>query len=175
MSVRLRTERLLLRPLGRGDLESTHAYASDGDNARYMLFLPNDTVAETEAFLQRVSDEWAKEKPVSYEFAVVRDGEHIGAVSVELMEDGISAEMGWVFRRDCQKQGYAYEAALAVRNFAIQKLGVERVFAQCDARNLPSQRLMQKLCMRLEDAQGVRVYPQTGEEAQELTYAIRVE
>jgi len=114
--VQLKTERLLLRPLGRGDLESTHAYASDGDNARYMLFLPNDTVAETEAFLQRVSDEWAKEKPVSYEFAVVRDGEHIGAVSVELMEDGISAEMGWVFRRDCQKQGYAYEAALAVRN-----------------------------------------------------------
>lgn len=51
MYCELKTERLLLRPMRLTDLEDVHEYASDKDNARYMFFLPNDTVTDTEAFL----------------------------------------------------------------------------------------------------------------------------
>ena len=45
------TPRLTLRPIGMGDLETTHAYASDRENCRYMMFLPNDTLEETRQFI----------------------------------------------------------------------------------------------------------------------------
>lgn len=174
MHVELKTERLLLRPLDVSDLETVHAYASDRENTRYMLFLPNDTLEETRAFLCGVTAEWQKEKPLTYEFAVVLDGRQIGAVSVALEDSGTEGELGWILHRDFWHKGYAAEAALAVRNFAIQKLGVMRLVAHCDARNTASSRVMEKLSMRLEDADGWRTYPKTGETARELMYGINV-
>ena len=78
----LKTERLVLRPLIMDDLETTHAYAGDAENCRSMLFLPNETLEESAAFLRSVEEEWRKPQPQSYEFAILLGGKHIGAVSV---------------------------------------------------------------------------------------------
>ena len=121
MDVELKTPRLLLRPLGPKDLDAVHAYASDRENTRYMLFLPNDTLEETKAFLQGAAEDWAREEPEACEFAVVLDGEVIGAVSVALSEDRTEGEMGWILNRRYWGKGYTTEAALAVRNFAIRE------------------------------------------------------
>lgn len=67
----IKTERLLLRPLCLKDLKTVHAYASDLENTQYMLFLPNETEQETAAFLSSVEQEWAKEHPECFEFAIV--------------------------------------------------------------------------------------------------------
>ena len=82
--------------------------------------------------------------------------------------------MGWVLHRQYHHQGYAFEAALAVRNFAIQKLGVMRLVAHCDDRNEPSYRLMERLSFRLENADGLRTYARTGETARERRYVLQV-
>ena len=37
----IRTERLVLRPLGVKYLQTTHIYASDYENTKYMVNLPN--------------------------------------------------------------------------------------------------------------------------------------
>ena len=174
MDVELKTQRLLLRPLGPKDLDAVHAYASDRENTRYMLFLPNDTLEETKAFLQGAAADWAREEPVACEFAVVLDGEVIGAVSVALSEDRTEGEMGWILNRRYWGKGYTTEAALAVRNFAIRELKVTRLVAHCDARNVASQRVMQKLSFRLEEESGERVYPKTGEKATERMYSLCV-
>ena len=71
MHVELKTQRLLLRPLELADLEAVHAYASDRENTRFMLFLPNDTLEETAAFLKDAEADWAGEMPQAFEFAVV--------------------------------------------------------------------------------------------------------
>ena len=48
------TDRLMLRPFTLNDLESTHLYAGDIDNSKYMIYLPNETKEQTEKFLHRV-------------------------------------------------------------------------------------------------------------------------
>ena len=163
MEIEIKTERLRLRPLGLKDLNDVHAYASDPENTRYMLFLPNDTLEETETFLRSAEQEWQAAQPLDYEFGIELQGHVIGAVSVYLNDERTEGEMGWILSKRFWKQGYMLEAALAVRNYAIQKLGVMRLVAHCDDRNEPSWRLMEKLNFRREDANGSRTYAKTGE------------
>lgn len=51
----IKTNRLVLCPLGIKYLESTHEYASDADATKYMMFLPNDTMEETAGFLENAT------------------------------------------------------------------------------------------------------------------------
>lgn len=169
----LKTRRLLLRPLGTGDLETVHAYASVRENCLYMVRLPNGSRQETGTFLQVVEAEWRKERPDFYEFAVTLNGRQIGAVSVYPDETGTDGELGWIFHRDFWGQGYAIEAAEAVRDFALSELGLRRLIAHCDARNTGSFRIMEKLGMVRVDETGVRrnrTFPD--EDVPELTYVL---
>ena len=79
--MQIKTQRLTLEPLGTKFLVSTHAYASDPELTRLMVFLPTDDLAETERYLKKCEAEAAKERPQFYETAVLLDGRHIGSVS----------------------------------------------------------------------------------------------
>ena len=52
-------------------------------------------------------------------------------------------------------RGYATEAAGAMLAFAFEELKLHRVYGDCDARNIASARVMEKLGMRREQ-HGVR-------------------
>ena len=51
--MQIKTQRLTLEPLGTKFLVSTHAYASDPELTRLMVFLPTDDLAETERYLKK--------------------------------------------------------------------------------------------------------------------------
>lgn len=167
----LKTPRLTLRPLGLEDLETVHAYASNRENTRYMYYLPNDTLEETTAFLQSVSAEWRKAQPDFYEFAIVCQQQQIGAVSLYLDDSRTEGELGWILHHAWWGNGYATEAAIAVRDFG-RELRLKRLIAHCDCRNRPSQRVMEKLGMALTSDSGTRIYPKTGETAKEQMYTL---
>lgn len=63
MMIEINTERLTLRPLGTEYLESVHEYATDPENTKYMIHLPNESIEETRDFLLRAENEWMKEAP----------------------------------------------------------------------------------------------------------------
>lgn len=174
MHYEITTKRLLLRPLKLSDTDTVHEYASDKENTRFMIFLPNSTVKETEDFLRGAEEEWKKDNPEFFEFAVVLDGRQIGAVSAYLDENRECAEFGWILNKRYQHNGYAFEAALALKDFVINILHVKRIVAHCDARNAPSYRLMEKIGLTLESDGAPRVYPKTGETATERTYSLNV-
>ena len=170
---KIKTERLILRPLCEGDLYTTHEYAGDIDNTKYMIFLPNKTLGQTKTFLHNAALEWEKENPAFYELAVMLGNKHIGAVSVWIEEECI-AELGWILHRDYCGRGYATEASLAIKAFAIEQLKAKKLVAHCDSRNKASQRVMQKLGMSLEVSDGIRTYPDERGSAVEYMYSLLV-
>ena len=171
----IKTERLLLRPFTPEDLEAVCQYTLDRENTRYTIWLPHRDRAETARYLETAAEDWRRDPPLSYEFAVTLDGTVIGGVSVALTEDRTAAELGWIINRRYWKRGYATEAALAARDFALRELKLRRLFAHCDAQNRDSYRLMERLGLKLEDDTGARTYEDTGETARELTYAMTIE
>ncbi|MGN0479685.1 MAG: GNAT family N-acetyltransferase, partial [Hominenteromicrobium sp.] len=154
------------------DLEAVHTYAGDPENARYMMFLPKESKADTAHFLEEIEAEWKKENPSFFEFAVLLENVLIGSVSVYLDEAHTEGELGWILNKRYWGCGYAAESAAALRDFALRTLKLPRLVAHCDARNTASARVMEKLGMTLEDDTGTRQYRNRPEIARELRYAL---
>ena len=168
----IKTERLVLKPVNMEYLHSTHAYASDLENTRLMMFLPDENEEETALHLAEAEAQWRMDKPERYEFAIFLEEKHIGGVTLYMMEDRTVAELGWVLHRDYWRHGYVTEAALALMDFA-RSIGVKRVIACCDSENVASYKLMEKLGMKLVKGDGVRTNRSMGDEQRvEWTYAI---
>lgn len=174
MYIELKTNRLTLRPLNIGDLSTVHTYASDIENTKYMMNLPNDTIEETSQFLTGVTNEWKKETPSFYEFAIMLDGKQIGAVSVSLNEQRTEGELGWILNKNYWGKGYGTEAAMVVKDFAINDLRVFTLVAHCDYRNSASRKVMERIGLTLITDNNLRQYAKTAETARELMYSFIV-
>ncbi len=164
------TERLEIRPIEKDDCEAVHRYAGD-PSIDMMMFLPNETIEETEKFVEFAVSEWAKDEPEDMEFVVLLNGEIIGGVNLESVAAGIY-EIGWTIRQDRRGKGYATEAAKALVDYAFEELHAEKIQAHCDSRNQASEKVMRKIGMILVDDKGTRYYPKTGVSSGEYLYAM---
>ena len=164
------TERLEIRPIEKDDCEAVHRYAGD-PSIDMMMFLPNETIEETEKFVEFAVSEWAKDEPEDMEFVVLLNGEIIGGVNLESVAGGIY-EIGWTIRQDRRGKGYATEAAKALVDYAFEELHAEKIQAHCDSRNQASEKVMRKIGMILVDDKGTRYYPKTGVSSGEYLYAM---
>lgn len=175
MFLTLKTPRLVLVPHGRRFLDSTHEYASDPENTRYMMHLPNPSRSETADFLTMIEREWESESPQSYEFAVLLDGEHIGACGLYVAdEDRTTAEAGWIFNKKYWGRGYASEAAAAVISYGVNELGFRKYIATCDSGNTGSWRVMEKLGMQRVGCESGRRNKSADRDSIQFNYAMTV-
>jgi len=80
-------------------------------------------------------------------------------------------EVGFVFHPGYHGKGFATEAAEVMLRLGFANLGLHRIIGRCDARNLPSARVLERLGMRRE-AHFVHGDIFKGEWGDELIYAI---
>jgi [ribosomal protein S5]-alanine N-acetyltransferase len=145
------TERLIIRDMQMDDLESIHRYASDFDHVKYMTWGPN-TYEETRHFLVDAIDKNGKVPRKNYDLAITnkKDSNMIGGIGIYLNDEMDQAMIGWILHKDFWNQGYVTEAANALMDYAFNQLGLRRIYATCDAENIASFRVMEKLGMRKE-------------------------
>ena len=165
----INTERLFLKPLDTGYLNTTNEYALDYENTKYMMYLPNENAEETLAFLKNTEAEWEKEQPDFYEFAILLNDIHIGAVCI-YFEDG-AGELGWILNHKYWRKGFAYEAAKAVMDYFSDK-GTTHFIAHCDTENAPSYKLMEKLGMARTSEHGGRRNRAAAQDSREYRYEL---
>jgi RimJ/RimL family protein N-acetyltransferase len=168
------TKRLLLVPLGPQYLISTHNYSSDLDNTKYMVHLPNTDISETKNFLESVQAEWQKNSPEFYEFAVLLNNDHIGAVSLYFNNERTEGELGWIISKKYWGNGYATEAAREMISFAIRDLKLNKFVAHCDSENTSSYRVMENLGMSLASKTKGRRNKASDEDREELIYRLEI-
>ena len=152
MRVELETSRLVLRELEDRDASATNVWESDPAVVRYQS---NDvqTLEESVAYLRGVQAESREVPRRLFDLGVVRreDGLLIGRVGIRVgRPEHREAEAWFVLRSDCQRMGYALEAMRALFELGFRTLDLHRIFGDCDPRNGPSARLMEKLGMRRE-------------------------
>ena len=147
----IETERLILRKFKETDFADVHSYASCVENIIYMLWGPN-TEEETREFIRRCIESAEKNPIKIYPYAaeLKSSGKMIGACECHIGDSGICAELGWILHRDYWNKGYCTEMGTALMNFAFEELNVRRIIAYCDAENIGSYRVMEKLGMRRE-------------------------
>jgi len=141
----LPTERLLLRPFRLSDIDDVLRYASDPEWAAFYLRAYDRGVTE-HMVARSVVISWDKEAV----FAIEADGRVVGLVSLEVAQESRTAELGYDLARDVWGQGLATEAASAVVDWGFREYGLARIFAEADARNGRSLRVMERLGMTRE-------------------------
>ena len=149
--IKLTTDRLILREFNENDFAAVHAYASDIENIKYMIWGPNSE-DDTVEFLVECIENANKNPRKQYDFAVtLKDtGNVIGGCGIYLNDTLDEAMLGWVLHKNYWKKGYMTEAGKELVRFAFEELKLHRLYATCDAENYGSYRVMENIGMRRE-------------------------
>lgn len=147
---RLETKHLILRPMLETDFDTLLLIFTD---AKVMASFnhPPFTHAQMQHWLQRNLDHQSQ---FGYGlFSVILKGteELIGDCGLEQMEDQGAAELGYDFRSEFWNQGYATEAAVAVRDWAFHTLRLPKLISLIRVGNLASKRVAEKVGMTLAE------------------------
>jgi ribosomal-protein-alanine N-acetyltransferase len=141
----LETERLLLRPMVAADLDDLLGIL--GDPAVMAAFREEPLDREqVRRWLKRNLDHQREHGYGLFAVCLKDNGRLIGDCGLELMDLSGErvAELGYDFRSDCWNQGYATEAACAVRDFAFGTLRLPRLVSLIQLGNPASERVAQK-------------------------------
>ena len=140
---RIETERLILRPIARGDALAIFAgYAQDPEVARYLSWRPHRRLTETEAYIGRCL---AAPAVRSRTYALVgrAEGRLLGAFDLRRPEPH-RIECGYVLARPFWRRGLMTEALAGAAEWAMAEPDIWRIGAVCDTENLASARVMEK-------------------------------
>jgi len=170
--IRLRTDRLLLRPYRVTDVDDLLAIRCDPGAVRYRNWGMPDRVQVEDAVRTRM----VMDRLVSPGDCLVLAAEVRGRVVGDVSLDWVSAEhaqgqISFAFHSDVHGRGYASEAAGAVLDLAFDHVQLHRVSGSCDARNTVSAALMRRLGMR-QEAHFVHSEAVGGDWGDELVFAV---
>jgi RimJ/RimL family protein N-acetyltransferase len=170
----IRTERLLLRPYAPGDVDALYAYHRLPEVAQY-LETDARSRAEVEEMVARRAESRAftdEGQAVSLAAVLAGSGTLVGdCVLFWHSKRDQGGEIGYVVNPAYHGQGLATEIAAAMLRLGFDGLGLNRIQARCDARNVASYRVMERLGMRREAHMLENEYLK-GEWTDELVYAI---
>ena len=149
-NVQLETERLLLRPMRPSDFDALLLIFTD---PRVMAAFnhPLFTREQMQRWLQRNLDHQSEFGYGLFSAILKETGELIGDCGLEQMDDMNAAELGYDFRSDFWNQGYATEAACAVRDYAFDVLHLPHLISLIRMGNFASRRVAEKVGMTLTD------------------------
>lgn len=147
----LSTARLHLRPLVETDADGLWRVFSDPEVTRYWSSPPWESVARGHALIARDRVGMRAGEVLRLGLERRADGELLGFVTLFAFNDQCRrAELGYVLGRSAWGQGYMREALVALLDHGFTTLGLHRVEADTDPRNLASRRLLEQLGFVLE-------------------------
>jgi RimJ/RimL family protein N-acetyltransferase len=147
------TERLALRPFTHADIDDVYAYHSLDEVVRYLYWVPQDRAGSLEALAQKMGQTTLANEGDRLTIAVEWPdaGRVVGEVNLMWRSrEHRQGEIGYVFNPEFRGRGFATEAAREMLRLGFDVLGLHRMFARCDARNVSSVRVMERLGMRRE-------------------------
>lgn len=144
----LETPRLVLRPMQASDMDALLCIFTDPHVMAAFDSPPFDR-AQMARWLQRNLDHQAEHGYGLFSVMLKTNGILIGDCGLEIVDvDGARvAELGYDFRSDYWRQGYATEAAMAVRDYAFGALHLPRLISLIRIGNVASQRVAEKIGM----------------------------
>jgi ribosomal-protein-alanine N-acetyltransferase len=148
----LETQRLRLRALTLDDLDALAALYRDPDVRRYF---PEGTLtrAETREELEWIIDVYYGQHGYGLWATIFKEtGAFIGRCGLIpwKMEGQLEVEVAYLLDKAYWGQGLATEAALAIRDYGFERLGLPRLICMMYPQNLASVRIAQKMGMTLE-------------------------
>jgi RimJ/RimL family protein N-acetyltransferase len=160
--MRLETDRLFLRVPEPADLDGYANVFGEPDVVQH-LGMPPQTREESAAAIDRMRRHWSRYEIGLCSFVRKADERVLGRVGFllwdpqrwvssmrEELEGLLETEVGWTLGREFWNLGYATEAALACRDWALRERGLTRLVSVIAPGNVASIKVAEKLGETLE-------------------------
>lgn len=147
----IQTERLRLRQFKVEDYRDMFIFGSNPEVNKYLSYKLHQNPEETKNLLVK----WVKgyENPETYNWAIEYEEKVIGNISVVGFDEKLNAHcLGWQIDRPYWNRGIMTEAAQAVIDYLFD-VGIEKIAASFDTKNIASGRVMQKIGMTKEGSE----------------------
>jgi len=143
----IETPRLRLREIVKDDLDFLSEMLGDPEVMRY--YPQSMDRAGTQSWIERQLERYERD---GFGFWLVEDavtGEAVGQVGLlrQTVEGEVHREIAYMIHRPYQRNGFATEAATAVRDHAFEVLNLTEVVSFIRPENVPSQRVARRLGM----------------------------
>ena len=150
----LETKRLLLREMKRDDYDALHEVLADPENMRHYPYSFDEE--KIRGWIEQNITRYGKYGFGLSAVCLKNTGKMIGdcGLTLQCIEGEMLPEIGYHIRRDCQRNGYAKEAAMAVRDWAFQNTVYPALYSYCKSTNEASIRTAEAIGMRFD-----REYP----------------
>lgn len=143
----IETPRLRLREITRDDLDFLSEMLGDADVMRYYPH-PLDR-AGAQDWMERQLERYERDGFGFWLVEDATDGQAVGQVGLlkQMVEGEVHREVAYMIHRPYQRNGFATEAAAAVRDHAFEVLNMPEVVSFIRPENVPSQRVARHLGM----------------------------
>jgi RimJ/RimL family protein N-acetyltransferase len=145
----LRGQRIVLLRLRAGDAADLFA-ALEASRERLAPWLhfpdPLQSVEATRDFLIHLESRWLLRQALSFAIRHAETHEYLGGIELHtILWDRRFFALGYWLRSDAEGHGYMSEAVQILTDYAFSALGANKVSLRCDARNLRSAAVAERL------------------------------
>ena len=146
-TIRLETERLILRPTAPEDFEPWAAFMGDADASKFVGGPQARSVA-WRGFLS-MAGAWTIQGYAMFSIIEKSSGRWVGRLGPWVPEGWPGTEVGWGLAREAWGKGYATEGSTAAIDWVFDNLGWSEVIHCIAADNAPSQAVARRLGSRM--------------------------
>ncbi|WP_136666500.1 GNAT family N-acetyltransferase [Flavobacterium sp. H122] len=156
MNVILETERLILRPIEMNDAESLFLLESNPNVHKYLGNHPVKSLEESTAYIVSLQNQYKNNGIGRFAVILKESGEFIGWSGIKFITEEENKhinfyEIGYRLREEYWGKGFAYEAAKAWYDYAINELKVDTLYASAHIDNAGSRRILEKIGLKLKN------------------------
>ena len=147
----MESERLVLRKLRLNDVDDIFEFTSLPETSEILSWYPHSDRNVTRSFVIDIVKKYSKNEASQWAIELRRDKKVIGIAGfIQFFPEHSRGEMAYVLSPIYQNKGYMTEALKMVLKYGFNTMKLNRIDAKCEIDNFSSERVMQKLRMRLE-------------------------
>lgn len=141
----LQTKRCMVREMTVEDVDAFFEIYKEPSITAYMEGLYPTKQQEVEYIRQYIKNVYEFFEYGLWTVLDKQTGQIIGRAGISWREETEMAELGYVFAKSYQRQGYAFEVCSAILQYAYEELGIEQMAAYIIEENVASKSLCKKL------------------------------
>lgn len=147
----IETDRLKIRKITLKDAEDIFEFTSLPETCEILSWYPHQNIDVTKKFLKSIIIKYKKNEPAQWALELKENKKVIGIAGfINIDFHNKRGEIAYVLSPFYQNKGLMTEALKEIIRIGFNRMDLIRIEAKCEIDNFASERVMQKIGMRLE-------------------------